>query len=109
MRKFNIHIIIGIAITLLAWGCSNVKSDTSPRSSVLLDKEWRFHLGDLEDGEALEMDDNSWRILDLPHDWSIEDIPGTGSPLDSSAVGAINTGYFRGGTGWYRKQLEVPE
>ena len=109
MQRFNTQIIIGLAIMVLTWSCSSVKSDTSPRSSILLDKEWSFHLGDLEGGEAVELDDSSWRILDLPHDWSIEDIPGTGSPLDSSAVGAIDMGYFRNGTAWYRKQLDVPE
>ena len=80
-----------------------------PRSTIRLDQEWKFQLGDLSGGEAVEMDDSSWRILDLPHDWSIEDIPGTGSPLDSSAVGGINTGYFKGGSAWYRKQLDVTE
>lgn len=79
------------------------------RSTYRLDDNWKFHLGDLSGGESLELDDSSWRNLNLPHDWSIEDIGDTGSPLDSAAIGAINTGYFRGGTAWYRKQLDVPE
>jgi beta-galactosidase len=79
------------------------------RSTLLLDEDWKFHRGDLTGGETMALDDASWRVLDLPHDWSIEDIPGTDSPLDSAAVGGINTGYFVGGTGWYRKELEVPE
>jgi beta-galactosidase len=105
--RFQIFTVL--SIMLLAWSCSGINSDTSPRSSILLDEEWSFHLGDLEGGETEDLDVSSWRVLDLPHDWSIEDIPGTGSPLDSSAVGAIDMGYFRNGTGWYRKQLEVPE
>lgn len=108
--------ITGLAIVLIAVGCTKALPDSSlfaaledTRSTFLLDEDWKFHLGEMEGGEGPDMDDKSWRNLNLPHDWSIEDIPGTGSPLDSTAVGAINTGYFRGGTAWYRKQLDVPE
>jgi len=80
-----------------------------PRSRILFDFDWLFHRGDITGGETLEIDDTQWRTLDLPHDWSIEDIPGTNSPLDSSAIGGINTGYYVGGTGWYRKRFTVPE
>ncbi|MBN2201449.1 DUF4982 domain-containing protein [bacterium] len=34
--------------------------------------DWRFHLGDVTDGQATSLDDSGWRVLDLPHDWSIE-------------------------------------
>jgi len=45
--------------------------------------------------------------LDVPHDWSIEDLtPGSG-PLDPCAVGSHSTGYFVGGTAWYRKHFTV--
>lgn len=43
---------------------------------------WRFHRGDLKGGEASFLDDRSWRGLDLPHDWSVEDAPGA-SPGDA--------------------------
>jgi beta-galactosidase len=116
MRKSSIQMIIGLAIVLMAVGCTKAIPDSSlfaaledTRSTFLLDEDWKFHLGEMEGGEVPELDDKSWRNLNLPHDWSIEDIPGTGSPLDSTAVGAINTGYFRGGAAWYRKQLDVPE
>ena len=101
MQRLNMKLIIGLAIMLMAWGCDNSKPGTSslfpdmdaPRSKIRLDQEWKFHLGDLNGGEAVALDDESWRILDLPHDWSIEDVPGTGSPLDSSAIGGIDMGY----------------
>lgn len=79
-----------------------------PRMNLLFDSDWKFYLGDLSGAEDTGFDDGSWRILDLPHDWSIEDIPGTESPLDSGAVGGIDMGYFRGGTGWYRKEFFIP-
>jgi beta-galactosidase len=73
------------------------------RTLVLFDSSWRFHPGDVQNAEGNDFDDSSWRTLDLPHDWSIEDIPGTNVPVDSNAVGGASTGYLAGGTAWYRK------
>lgn len=78
------------------------------RTTILLDDQWRFLKGDQPGAESDGFDDSSWRLLDLPHDWSIEDLPGSGSPLDPEAPGGISTGYYLGGTGWYRKTLDVP-
>ncbi len=77
-------------------------------SKTLFDFNWKFHPGDMEKAWNTNFDDGTWRMIDLPHDWSIEDIPGTQSPLDSLAVGGIDMGYFRGGTGWYRKSFTLP-
>jgi beta-galactosidase len=79
-----------------------------PRLQILFDADWRFHRGDVDGGEKAGLDDSSWRLLSLPHDWSIEDIPGTDSPIDPNAIGGISTGYTVGGTGWYRKTFTVP-
>jgi beta-galactosidase len=78
-----------------------------PRLKLLLDDNWKFHRGDLDGAEDVLFDDVSWRLLDLPHDWSIEDNPGTDSPLDPDAIGGISSGYFTGGTGWYRKSFSL--
>jgi beta-galactosidase len=73
------------------------------RSEILFDTGWRFSRDDVSGAELEKFDDSAWRMLNLPHDWSIEDIPGTNSPFDSSAIGGIDAGYLVGGTGWYRK------
>jgi len=39
------------------------------------DDGWRFYRGDAPGAERRDFDDNAWRALDLPHDWSIEDLP----------------------------------
>ena len=83
-------------------------ADDAPRSRLLFDFGWRFYRGDVDNGQAPDFDDSAWRLIDLPHDWSIEDIPGTNSPINSQAVGGIDTGYFVGGIGWYRKTFHVP-
>jgi beta-galactosidase len=86
---------------------NELKISKNNRTLILFDSSWRFHRGDIRNAERSEFDDSSWRTLDLPHDWSIEDIPGTGSPVDSNAVGGASTGYTIGGTGWYRKTFYV--
>ena len=48
----------------------------------LFDFGWRFYRGGAQSAETPSFDDTSWRTVDLPHDWSIEDLPGTRSPFD---------------------------
>jgi len=36
-----------------------------------IDFNWQFHLGDVTDGANPDLNTDDWRILDLPHDWSI--------------------------------------
>ena len=83
------------------------QSDAGGITSLMLG--WRFHLGDLPGAEQSDFDDHAWRIVDLPHDWSIEDRadPVAGlDPHDKNAPEGNNVGYFRGGIGWYRKTFE---
>jgi beta-galactosidase len=40
-------------------------------------KDWHFKLGDIENGQDPSSDDSQWRVLNLPHDWSIEGIAGS--------------------------------
>lgn len=69
--------------------------------SHIINSDWRFHLGDIKYGGSEFYDDSSWRKLDLPHDWSVEQ---QASPSLASC-----TGYLPGGIAWYRKMLEIPE
>ena len=74
----------------------------------LFDASWKFHRGDVAGGEAPGLADAGWRSLDLPHDWSIEDLPGTNSPFTPDAVNGVSEGFTTGGTGWYRKTFTLP-
>jgi len=67
------------------------------------DQEWRFHLGDIPEGRWREPDDSTWRLVDLPHDWSIELERDPANPSGSAG------GYFPMGLGWYRKTFAAPE
>ena len=67
------------------------------RSTVNFDRDWRFHLGDVPGAQAPAFADSGWRLLDVPHDWSIE-----GEFSDTNRAGAAG-GALPGGVGWYRK------
>jgi beta-galactosidase len=76
------------------------------------DSDWRFLRADAPGAEVPGFDDTAWRLLDLPHDWSIEDLPSTNgappSPFDPAlSPGSSATGYFVGGTGWYRRHFTL--
>jgi beta-galactosidase len=105
---FSKIVLIVIAVMFIS-GCEMFKTDANPRQKILFDFDWKFYRGDVENGQVADFNDSTWRTLDLPHDWSIEDIPGTNSPFDSAAIWAIDGGYLTGGIGWYRKTFEVPE
>ncbi len=70
-------------------------------NAVKFNDNWRFMLSDVKEGAKPDFDDSRWRMLDLPHDWSVE---GLYSPDRASC-----TGYLPGGIGWYRKTFDVPE
>jgi len=96
----------------------------------LFDEDWKFFRGDVAGAERTDFNDSGWRRLDLPHDWSIEDLePGSEpagegtiwvggmaptriGPFDvARSAGQEATGWVVGGTAWYRKRfrLEIAE
>lgn len=71
------------------------------------DSGWRFQRGVGNGHEHTNFDDSHWRIVSLPHDWSIEDLPGEAGPFDKAAIGGAATGFTTGGEGWYRRHIDV--
>jgi beta-galactosidase len=66
---------------------------------------WRFHNGDAPGAQLPAFNDRDWRVVDLPHDWSIEgNTPGS-VPFDKSMPAGRSAGYLHGGTGWYRNEF----
>jgi beta-galactosidase len=78
------------------------------------DLDWRFNRGDGDGFQLPGLDDGGWRVLDVPHDWSIEDLPSQGSetkakivgPFAADATGGLATGFTVGGIGWYRERVQ---
>src|ERR1700730_4884571 len=86
---------------------SDIKNRVRPFNS-----DWRFTKDSVRGTEAPGFDDSNWRILDLPHDWSIEDLPEqipgkTIGPFSKESPGGMATGHTIGGTGWYRKTFTL--
>lgn len=65
-------------------------------------KDWKFILGELNDASSESFNDKQWRILNLPHDWSIE------LPFEEHSPTGMGGGALRGGLGWYRKTFTTP-
>ena len=71
--------------------------------STLFNDGWKFNLGDVPDAKNKDYDDESWRSLTLPHDWSIEQDFNKNSPSTHEG------GFLDGGIGWYRKSFVLPK
>ena len=67
------------------------------------DRGWRFQLSDPLDMRWQEPDYETWRLVDLPHDWSVELERDAENPSGSSG------GYFGMGMGHYYKTFSAPE
>lgn len=91
------QLFYAIAIMLFATACN--KTNLQPVQPQKINFDWQFHLGDIENGQDPEMDAGAWRVLDLPHDWSIE---GEYSPDHGTDW---QSGFLPAGIGWYRKTL----
>ncbi len=89
--------------------CASAGADESPRQRLLMDFQWKFHRGDVQGADQAAFDDARWRGVDLPHDWSIECLPGSTSPFDPQCPAGAGGGYLPGGVGWYRKTFPLPE
>ena len=46
--------------------------NAQPRTIESFNASWKFHLGEVPDAKNENFNDESWRSLNLPHDWSIE-------------------------------------
>jgi beta-galactosidase len=90
-----------------------VAADGGRDRSVDLDNDWRFALvnptgitdptGAFAGAQDPAFDDSSWRVVDLPHDWSIELDPTSGPGTGTNG----GTGFLQGGLGWYRKTFTL--
>lgn len=78
---------------------------------MLFDYGWLFMKDSLVDAQQINYDDSKWKKIELPHDWSVEDLPNQSDsvigPFTTKSVGKTATGYTVGGTGWYRKHFTL--
>ena len=70
---------------------------------INFNENWKFHLGDIAGASARQFNDQSWRTINLPHDWSIEGRPEINNPSGNDG------GYYPAGIGWYRKTFNFQQ
>ncbi len=95
MLKKTIISISTCFCLLIQSGCTIASS----REVRDFDFDWKFIKDDVAGAQARDFNDDSWRTVQVPHDWSIE-----GPYSDEYASG---TGYLPGGIGWYRKTFKL--
>ena len=93
------HLIVLFAFILILAGCEK----QPVRTRIDFTDNWKFQLGDDSLAFGKGYDDNSWRSLNLPHDWSIEGTFSEENPTGSDG------GYLPAGIGWYRKSFKLPK
>lgn len=74
---------------------------TSAHARDRFNSDWKFIQRDVPDAQQVDFDDSAWRVLDVPHDWSIEGEYDQDNPMGDQC------GYLPAGIGWYRKTVTV--
>jgi beta-galactosidase len=92
-------LVVALLVSCFASYAQNI---AATERKQLFDDNWKFFLGDNASAKSKDFNDETWRNLDLPHDWSIE-----GQVNSKNPTGAAG-GYFPAGIGWYRKTFHAP-
>ena len=95
MKALRVILLLGLVNLVLL-------TNAQVRSVIDFDKDWKFFLGNDSKAVSLNYNDAKWRILNLPHDWSIEGSFSEKNPATNQG------GALPGGIGWYRKTFTVP-
>lgn len=100
--------IVGILRTSYAQ-----RNESGFHRDQLFNSGWKFLRDSVQGAEKPQYDDSGWIMVDLPHDYSIMNLPGEDSqdkigPFSKKSPGNGNsTGQVIGGTGWYRKCFTI--
>lgn len=94
--RYHLYIIVA-----LLFASFNTNAQTA-RKTQSFNNGWKFFLGDDSSAYKLTFNDNNWRKLNLPHDWSIE------GKFDAQNPTTQAEGGLPAGIGWYRKTFKLP-
>lgn len=113
MKRINFYRYTAFLVFMLSLTAQLMaQKQTNPRTRVF-DHNWLFKKDGMVSGpEKNNFDASTWRKVELPHDWSIEDLPNQTldsivGPFSKASEGKINTGFTVGGTAWYRKSFKL--
>lgn len=91
-------------VTFFLFSCTTDTSEATKFSDKIdFNLDWQFYLSQ-ENAEVNTVSESQYKIVNLPHDWAIE------QPFDSTLVNdAFATGYLASkGYGYYKKKFDVP-
>ena len=95
MKNTNFILATGLALAMtLSVGAAERKTS--------INDGWTFSLDADSTAVAVGFDDSAWRVVNLPHDWSVE------QRFDRNAPAGNDGAYLPTGTGWYRTGLNLP-
>lgn len=100
MRK--LILLLTAAFFIQAFG-NCIAAPPVTRQRLLMDLGWKFSQTDTTGADKASFNDSKWRILNLPHDWSIENAFVQNAPTGGGG------GYLPTGVGWYRKHFVFPK
>lgn len=107
-KRLSACLIAAITIYCTVWA--------SPREVKSLNSGWRFTRGANPEAVAVDFDDSHWRVVNLPHDFQIEQPwvePDADEKADkNNAVANVasrlsSRGFKEMGEGWYRRELKA--
>lgn len=94
---------VPVLVLALATACSVPAPDyPEGRAEWSFNDNWKFYQGEAEGADAARFSDGDWRVVTVPHDWSIE------GAFDRDNPTGRGGGYLPAGIGWYRKSFAVP-
>lgn len=106
MRKYIALFVSLFALSFLNANANTTRIETSVAGFIQLKDSgrkvynfnpgWRFHKGDVDNGDSIDLDDTLWEVITTPHSASL---------VPAEASGGRNYQ----GVIWYRKHFEVDE
>lgn len=108
MKKTKLLLILSL------YAVATVCAGNVSRKIIDLNFGWRFQLGDVAGAATLTFDDSDWRVVDVPHDFQIEQpwvAPAPDEKADNNDPAAniksrlSSRGFKEMGKAWYRYKL----
>jgi beta-galactosidase len=96
------RLFYAIVLLLLTLGQADAQSPDHSRIILSWDNDWRFLKSDAKQAELPAFKDAAWRLLNVPHDWSIE------GPFSEKNPAGAGGAFLPTGVGWYRKAFQLP-
>ena len=108
MKRTKLLMLLSLFMTV------SLNAQKNYRCAIDLNFGWRFFIGNVPEAASPSYDDRSWRVVDVPHDFQIEQpwvAPAADEKADNNDPAAnimsrlSSRGFKEMGCGWYRYHL----